>query len=749
MPRPEVWFAIPSASPENCRRVLPVWREMGYRTAILQNFERADIPADLVVWSDHYPGWAGSINILAREVVPASAPIIVSGGDDMLPDPNVPADRLAEQFLDRYPDTFGVMQPHGDDYHDTRHYCGSPWLGRAFCDRMYKGRGPMFPGYRHNWADVELYWVAKCRGLLWSRPDLTQRHEHFFRKEQDKPAYWTHSVQSNDFRDVSLYLERKAREFPGHDPIGDAPLFNGRMLALDSRLLAEEHFSLVYHDLPDAQVRAMTGALQDCAAKGHKRIALYGAGLHTRRMAAALEQPPVEIVAIIDDDASRHGTRLWGMPIVSRDKAAALGLDVVVLSSDTREAELWDSSAPLRASGVEVIRLYTAEADPNAPAPALFATSPEDRRRAEERASGLLEADAFAMITRVIDPGQPVVVLDIGANKGDATRRAIDEFPRATVYAFEPAPKMTEALRERFKGHPGVRTIAAAVGDRPGAIDFHVAADDLFSSALPPSELGRHYHDGEIDRVSTVRVPMVAIDQWADENAVDRVDIVKIDVQGLETAVLRGAAEVIRTRGVLAVTCEAPLIREYEGSCTYSEIDAMLNALGFEIHQVHECWTRGPEKQVVCLDALWLRRDALSWLRRHPERAFEIGWRDAFRATLARLHNLGASRVAVYGAGWHTRVIAELFPTSPVPIVAVLDDRATDESAPINGVPVVRPDQAQSLGVDTVVLSSNCHEETLWAASRPLREQGIRVVPLHRRQAEDHSRRAAPASVVA
>ena len=68
----EVWFAIPSASVERCRLRLPAWRERGYRIAILQNEERGDIPADITRWSDRYPGWAESINILCRDIVPAS-----------------------------------------------------------------------------------------------------------------------------------------------------------------------------------------------------------------------------------------------------------------------------------------------------------------------------------------------------------------------------------------------------------------------------------------------------------------------------------------------------------------------------------------------------------------------------------------------------------------------------------------------------------------------------------------------------
>jgi hypothetical protein len=101
----------------------------------------------------------------------------------------------------------------------------------------------------------------------------------------------------------------------------------------------------------------MRAALEACAARGERRVALYGAGTHTRALGAVLMEPPVEIVCIIDDNADGDG-RLWGYPVVTRDAALALGLDAVVLSANTWEDRLWEAGAPLREAGIPVHRLY-------------------------------------------------------------------------------------------------------------------------------------------------------------------------------------------------------------------------------------------------------------------------------------------------------------------------------------------------------------------------------------------------------
>lgn len=364
MNKPEVWFAIPSASPEKCRRVLPMWKAKGYKTAVLQNFRRGEIPADIAVWYDSYPGWAGSVNILCREIVPKSCPIIVTGGDDMLPDPTHSADELASQFLERFPDTFGVMQPHGDEFMIARMYCGSPFIGRAWFDTMYGGTGPMCADYRHNWADNELYWLAKGMGALWERPDLSHFHEHFTREGGGAPDYWKQNVQAKILDDCRLYINRSWSRFPGHEPAGGAArgrVFDSAVLAQGALHLAEMCAAQATYASAGRTTwaRSMEAALQACARDGQDTVAIYGAGAHTRNVAAVLMEPPVHLACIIDDNAARWGKTMWGYPIVSRDEALRMGIKAVVLSGFGHESSMWDNCGVFLQRGIPVRRLYT------------------------------------------------------------------------------------------------------------------------------------------------------------------------------------------------------------------------------------------------------------------------------------------------------------------------------------------------------------------------------------------------------
>lgn len=225
-----VWFCIPSARPKaEAESVLEQWREMGYRIALLRQGEPVD--ADVSITTVQYHGWAQSINILARWVFThdPTADWIVSGGDDTEPDQTRGAEQIAKECTAHFGGTFGVMQPTGDRWAEGSidRICGSPWLGREFCTRMYGGKGPMFGEYMHMFGDEELHHVAARIGVLWQRRDLTQLHRHYFRTETDGVNHGAvippHMVAWNSrqhwFESQTLFRNRQAAGFPGHEPI--------------------------------------------------------------------------------------------------------------------------------------------------------------------------------------------------------------------------------------------------------------------------------------------------------------------------------------------------------------------------------------------------------------------------------------------------------------------------------------------------------------------------------------------------
>jgi FkbM family methyltransferase len=140
---------------------------------------------------------------------------------------------------------------------------------------------------------------------------------------------------------------------------------------------------------------------------------------------------------------------------------------------------------------------------------------------------GSYELDKQQLFTKTVKPGD--VVLDIGANVGFYTLLSgVLAGEGGKVFAFEPSPRNFGFLSRHVKinGLNNVTLFEAAVADQPGEAMFDFA-DSNAKSHLSSS--GSH------------RVKVLSLDQLLAEGKIARPNLLKIDVEGAEARVLRGA----------------------------------------------------------------------------------------------------------------------------------------------------------------------------------------------------------------
>lgn len=157
--------------------------------------------------------------------------------------------------------------------------------------------------------------------------------------------------------------------------------------------------------------------------------------------------------------------------------------------------------------------------------------------RAYENHDYDIDRNGEAWLLERLRPLRPKVVFDVGANVGDWSMRAAVALPEATIHAFEPVPDTHGALARSAASLPG-RIIANASGlsDRDGAIALTVMADDSTLSSIVK------LHEGEGRQVDCA---MRAGDAYMAEQGIDRIDLLKIDVEGAEHLVLAGFARAL------------------------------------------------------------------------------------------------------------------------------------------------------------------------------------------------------------
>lgn len=206
-----------------------------------------------------------------------------------------------------------------------------------------------------------------------------------------------------------------------------------------------------------------------------------------------------------------------------------------------------------------------------------------------------------AMRTAGID-----VLLDVGANRGQYVswvRRAGYE---GRVVSFEPIPSVIADMRSRLAADPSWSGMEIALGAAAGTVDFHVTADTVTSSTLPPGD----QLTGKIPGASVVETISVEgarlNDVWEQVVPPGSRTMLKIDVQGAEHAVLDGLAD--RIAEVHLIEVEMALVPLYVGGSTIYDMLPRLHGAGFDVVSIDSGFVDAASGQVLDVDLL-LRRE--------------------------------------------------------------------------------------------------------------------------------------------
>jgi FkbM family methyltransferase len=173
-------------------------------------------------------------------------------------------------------------------------------------------------------------------------------------------------------------------------------------------------------------------------------------------------------------------------------------------------------------------------------------------------------------------------VLDVGANEGQYARVLRELGFRGRIISFEPLSGPYQRLRELAAGDDlWVIAPQMALGTEEGQITVNISSQLVASSVLPMGKLLEGVSP-QLKYVGTEVVPVSRLDTACKEYVSGATRLfLKVDVQGYELEVLRGAADLLRT--VLGAQLELSFVTLYEGQALFSELVDFMRHQGFEI----------------------------------------------------------------------------------------------------------------------------------------------------------------------
>lgn len=171
------------------------------------------------------------------------------------------------------------------------------------------------------------------------------------------------------------------------------------------------------------------------------------------------------------------------------------------------------------------------------------------------------------------------VLVDVGAHDGWYAKRAALYFPLRRVLLVEPLPANASRLRKLEL--PGLKVVEAAMSDAKGRAKFTVSRTAQASSLLEMSPGMTDAYQLDMSGEEEIDVAVGTLDELCVEQSLERIDLLKVDVQGAERLLLAGAREALRRTKYLQI--EMLFVEHYRGCALFPELDEICRAAGLEL----------------------------------------------------------------------------------------------------------------------------------------------------------------------
>lgn len=190
----------------------------------------------------------------------------------------------------------------------------------------------------------------------------------------------------------------------------------------------------------------------------------------------------------------------------------------------------------------------------------------------------------------------PATVIDVGVGPG--TPELYEGLPQAELMLVEPLEEWRGHLEAIARERPAQIAIAAA---GPAASEVEIA---VHRAPVCSSTLGSRRGDG---RQPTRLVPMVRLDDLAAEHRLPGPFVIKVDVEGAELEVLRGALELLRETEL--VLLEVSLFELVPGAPQLHDVVSWMHEQGFVVADLYNAHNRLLDGSLAQLDVAFVQKE--------------------------------------------------------------------------------------------------------------------------------------------
>jgi len=199
---------------------------------------------------------------------------------------------------------------------------------------------------------------------------------------------------------------------------------------------------------------------------------------------------------------------------------------------------------------------------------------------------------------------QAATIVDIGAHLGETTQLLLQAFPNASIHSIEPFQDSFLQLKQSFSQQKNVFPHQLAISNVNGFASLNVN-EFLQTNSLLSSNKVHASIDDLTSMKATQQVATQTLDSFVAEQNIEKIDLLKIDAQGLTYEILEGAGCLLAEKRIQLIYAEVEFIEIYKGEKRFAEIEMLLRSKGYQFMQFFNL-NNVATKQLAWADAVFV-----------------------------------------------------------------------------------------------------------------------------------------------
>jgi FkbM family methyltransferase len=192
------------------------------------------------------------------------------------------------------------------------------------------------------------------------------------------------------------------------------------------------------------------------------------------------------------------------------------------------------------------------------------------------------------------------VIFDVGANIGQSSIKFRNVWPKASIYAFEPVLSSFKQLKISTSGR-NIILYNIALGEQSGESSISINDYHQINSLKNISATTK-----------TESIHVQTLDYIVESQQIERIDFLKIDVEGYEIEVLKGAFKCLENGIIEYIYLEVGVHQADMGKTYFCNIHSFLELYGYSLSGIYETKRKGVRKEFICYTNFLYKKNSIT-----------------------------------------------------------------------------------------------------------------------------------------